>query len=345
MPESILIMDDCISCGDKALYRCTPCTVSFCEEHKHLHTRNKNKVHIFETIGINLDSKQTAKIVESLLQKINVCKEYKERMIRETMTLVRLIKEICRNCLRNAESKAQWYMNLIEKIQNPITMQDLKMIEGELEVLLSFSVPTQNFQEILKSYGHQFLQKSPEVNTERLEKLKTMTVANIKQALAQEFRLFLEAHTDSVCCIAVTSDSKYIISGSADKTIRLWDLNSKRQECILQGHSNIVIRIAVTQDNKYIVSASFDKTVRIWDLQQKVQIVILNGHTDEVYCIGVTSDNQYIASGSADKTVRLWNFQNKSIYAVLKGHSKQVYCIVITSDNRYVISGSADNTV
>ena len=64
-----------------------------------------------------------------------------------------------------------------------------------------------------------------------------MTVDNIKKALAQEFNLFLEAHTESVYCVAVTSDNKYIISGSHDKTIRLWNLKDKRQECVFEGHS------------------------------------------------------------------------------------------------------------
>ena len=248
-------MDECISCDNKALYRCTPCIGSFCEEHKQLHERKKNKVHIFETIGIMLDSKQTAKIIENMLEKINVCKEFKERMMLETMTLIRKIEEMCTNCLNNAESKAQWYMDLIEKIQNPITMQDLKMIEDELEVLLSFTIPTQNIQEIIKYYDCQFFQESPKLNTERLKELKSMTVDNIKQALAQDFGLFLEAHTDSVICIAMTSDNKYLLSGSIDKTIRLWDLYDKRQECFLEGHSDCVRGIAVTKDNKYIVSA------------------------------------------------------------------------------------------
>ena len=98
-------MNECISCEDKALYRSTPCTASFCEEHKHLHERNKTKFHIFEIIKIKLASKQTANIVENLLQKISVCKEFRERMILETMAPVRQIEEICRNCLNSAEKK------------------------------------------------------------------------------------------------------------------------------------------------------------------------------------------------------------------------------------------------
>ena len=65
-------------------------------------------------------------------------------MILETTALVQQIEERCRNCLNNAKRKALWYMNLIEEIQNPITMQDLKMIEGQLEVPLSFSNPLED---------------------------------------------------------------------------------------------------------------------------------------------------------------------------------------------------------
>ena len=338
-------MDDCISCGDKALYRCKPCTASFCEEHKGLHQRNKNKVHVFETIGIKLDPRQATKMLESLRLKFNACKEFKERMILETTALIRRIKQLCTNCLNIAESKAQSYMSLIEKIEDNIMLQDYNRLDSEIKICLSFTMPTQNYQEILNFYEYPFFQESPTVNTERLEELKSMTVDKIKQALAEEFKLFLEISTECVFCIAVTSDNKYIVSGLTDRTIRLWDIKDKRQECVLQGHSDSVRRIAVTKDNKYIVSASFDKTVRIWNLQQKVQIAILNGHTDRVFGIAVTSDNKYIASGSGDKTVRLWNLQNKCIYAVLESHSAAVYCIAITNDNRYVISGALDNTV
>ena len=98
-------MDECIGCGDKALYRCKPCKALFCEEHKDLHEKNKNKVHIFEEIGVNLDSKQTEKIVENLILKIKKVKEFKERIILETRTLIQKIEELCTNCLKNVEAK------------------------------------------------------------------------------------------------------------------------------------------------------------------------------------------------------------------------------------------------
>ena len=61
----------------------------------------------------------------------------------------------------------------------------------------------------------------------------------------------------------MTNDYKYIISGSSDYTIRIWNLLEHRQEAVLQGHAGSVLTVAVTSDNKYILSGSNDKTIRI----------------------------------------------------------------------------------
>ena len=81
----------------------------------------------------------------------------------------------------------------------------------------------------------------------------------------------MKGHTNYVRTVAVTRDNKYIISGSEDKTIRIWNLLEKRQETVLQGHLNGVDSVAVTSDNKYIVSGSFDNTIRIRKLWIKTK--------------------------------------------------------------------------
>ena len=89
------------------------------------------------------------------------------------------------------------------------------------------------------------------------------------------FDLLLQGHIDWVRCVKVTSDIKYIISCSADKKIRLWNLLENRQETVLQGHTSSVECVTVTSDNKYIVSCSFDSTIRIWNLLDCRQEAVL----------------------------------------------------------------------
>ena len=86
----------------------------------------------------------------------------------------------------------------------------------------------------------------------------------------------------------MTSINKFIISGSYDQTIRIWNFLQKRQETVLQGHLNAVTSTVVTTDNKYIISGSLDKTIRVWNLLGKKLETTLQGHSNWVTSVPVT---------------------------------------------------------
>ena len=98
----------------------------------------------------------------------------------------------------------------------------------------------------------------------------------------QNTRLCSTRLTNQVCCIAVAADLTYILSGSSDKTIRIWNMQDKRQEAQLQGHTGNVLAVAITSDSKTVVSGSTDKALRIWSYEHKRQESILQGHTGSV---------------------------------------------------------------
>ena len=79
-----------------------------------------------------------------------------------------------------------------------------------------------------------------------------------------------------LCSVCVTHDGK-IVSGSGDKTVRVWDMQGK-ELAICRGHEDWVYSVCVTKDGK-IVSGSDDKTVRVWDMQGK-ELAICRGHED-----------------------------------------------------------------
>ena len=64
----------------------------------------------------------------------------------------------------------------------------------------------------------------------------------------------MKGHSSTVRTVAVTSDNKYVISGSSDNTIRIWNVFEKRQETVLEEHLNWVNSVSVTSDNKFIIS-------------------------------------------------------------------------------------------
>ena len=151
-----------------------------------MHEKIKATVHIFEIIGKHVGSRQTDKILDNGTLKIKELKTFKERITEETMTLIKKIEELCDKCLANAEWKIKTYMNLIVKTQNPITAQDLNTLESQLKLSLSFCIPSQNFQDILKYYNQEFFGENEERVAMEIEKSKALYEKTV--ALEKEYR-------------------------------------------------------------------------------------------------------------------------------------------------------------
>ena len=76
--------------------------------------------------------------------------------------------------------------------------------------------------------------------------------------------LYLQPSQDYVLSIATTADRKWLISGSRDKTFRIWDSESGELEATVRGNSNSVISVAASGAQNLIATASGDKTVTLW---------------------------------------------------------------------------------
>ena len=122
-------------------------------------------------------------------------------------------------------------------------------------------------------------------------------------------RRVLEGHTYLVCAVALTADGKRAISGSSDKTLRVWDLEGNQPPRVLEGHTGAVHAVALTADGKRAVSGSDDKTLRVWDLEGNQSPRVLEGHTDAVQAVALTADGKRAVSGSDDKTLRVWDLE------------------------------------
>jgi WD40 repeat protein len=110
-----------------------------------------------------------------------------------------------------------------------------------------------------------------------------------------------------VTSVAFSPDGRRIVSGSWDKTVRIWDAETGAQvSAPLVGHSGSVTSVAFSPDGRRIVSGSYDETVRIWDAETGAQVSApLVGHSDEVTSVAFSPDGRRIVSGSDDTTVRV----------------------------------------
>ena len=112
---------------------------------------------------------------------------------------------------------------------------------------------------------------------------------------------------------------KFILSGSSDKTIKVWDIeNNYEVNATITAHNDTVKCLAVYK-NYYLVSGSYDKSIKIWDLRKHFELKhIIYGHEDCVLSVVIKkhyifsiSGNVNISSLSKDNSIRIWNCKSK----------------------------------
>ncbi len=147
-----------------------------------------------------------------------------------------------------------------------------------------------------------------------------------------------KGHTDAVMCLQF--NDKILATGSYDRTIKIWDIESGEVLRTLHGHEHGIRTLQFDEDR--LISGGMDCSVRIWNWHtgQCVSRSVQHGH----YVVGLHFEGHILATGSADHTIRIWNLQKMTTYALL-GHEEWVNSVKLQSQCRRLLSASDDLTV
>lgn len=148
-----------------------------------------------------------------------------------------------------------------------------------------------------------------------------------------------EGHDDSVICMAILPNWR-VVSGSADATLRVWDVASGQCLQTMKGHKGRIICVDILPDGQ-VVSGSADHTLRIWDTSSGKCLKKLEGHTSNINCVTILPDGR-IVSVSKDRTLRIWEPFSERKPQILEGHTGNINCVAAFPDGR-VVSGSDDH--
>ena len=115
----------------------------------------------------------------------------------------------------------------------------------------------------------------------------------------------LERLTHDVTSVAFSPDGTCIVSGSGDRTIRVWDARSGDVVAgPFEGHTDKVTSVAFSPDGTRIVSGSWDLTIRVWDTRSGDAVAgSFEGHADCVKSVAFSPDGTRTVSGSNDYTI------------------------------------------
>ncbi|KAK9457469.1 WD40-repeat-containing domain protein [Dipodascopsis uninucleata] len=176
----------------------------------------------------------------------------------------------------------------------------------------------------------------------------------------------LKGHDHTVSCVRFMPGGEYLISGSRDNTIRIWEVKTGYGIRNIVGHTAWVKTLSLSTDGERIVSAGADQSIRISDATSgDTKVVISNGHDHVIECSAIapppsyeyiakmagssipprlSSSFEYFATGSRDRTIKIWDSRGNLI-TILEGHDNWIRDLVFHPGGKYILSVGDDKTI
>jgi WD40 repeat protein/serine/threonine protein kinase len=159
----------------------------------------------------------------------------------------------------------------------------------------------------------------------------------LSQSVTANPRTFAD-HENGVHSAAFSRDGRYIITGSRDKNLRLWDVATGKCLRILEGGGSLV---AYSPDGRLALSVGYEKYkttgLRLWDLATGQCLCIHGIGADP---IAFSPDGRFALSGAEDNTLRLWDVAGGQCLRTFEGHKKKINAVAFSPDGRFALSGN-----
>jgi len=198
-----------------------------------------------------------------------------------------------------------------------VTVELLGVLKGHNGWVTSVCVGTKNDKPLLLSGSRDRTVLVWDLDLETQSQSNTEE-GNLNRVIGKPFRA-LKGHNHFVSCLSITSDSKFAVSGSWDKTLRLWDLNTYKTKCVLVGHTKDVLSCSFSTDSRIIYSGSMDKSVKLWNLNGECKFTEdkeSKGWYSSIINIKKGKEGPLVATGSWDCLVRFFDKDFNKIKAI-----------------------------
>lgn len=178
----------------------------------------------------------------------------------------------------------------------------------------------------------------------------------------------LSGHLDVVLSVAFSPDGRKALTGSGDKTAKLWDVSTGRELRTFQasllrrlwgklanmatsgeGITVPVLRgsvhsVAFSPDGRKVLTGTWDTTAKLWDVATGRELRTFKGHTGWIFAVAFSPDGQQVLSGSEDGTAKLWDVATGQELRSFQGHRLSITSVAFSPDGRRVLTGADDET-
>jgi COMPASS component SWD3 len=155
-------------------------------------------------------------------------------------------------------------------------------------------------------------------------------------------------HEAEITAIVISPDSRVIATGSADTTLKIWNLETGKLICTLGSHltwgahKQRIVSLAFSPIAQTLASSSSDGTIKLWNLRSRECSQTIKGYANY---LAFSPDGQTLAAGGWDRNIQLRQLSNPDSQITLSGHFNSINAIAFSPDGRTVVSASADGNI
>jgi WD40 repeat protein/DNA-binding SARP family transcriptional activator/energy-coupling factor transporter ATP-binding protein EcfA2 len=173
-------------------------------------------------------------------------------------------------------------------------------------------------------------------STGRVAAIATLDADTVIQGPGPRDRVVLRGHTNDVTSLAFSPDDKHVVSGSEDRTLRLWSAHGTLER-VLRGHDKAVLYATYSHDGRQVASADTNGTVRVWQVASG-RSAALYGHEGQVNSVEFDRSGQRLVTAGEDGTVRVWSTAGGRALLVVTHHAGRALAASFSPDATQVLS-------
>ncbi|XP_049866312.1 protein qui-1 [Pectinophora gossypiella] len=151
-----------------------------------------------------------------------------------------------------------------------------------------------------------------------------------------------KGHSGRILCMCVTRESQYLLTGSEDTSVIVWDLHTLAVKTKILEHIAPVLCVAAIVNRSLVISGGEDSAVIVTSLVDGALVTKLDHHRGSVTAVKVIQDGEILVTGSQDGTVCTWNVDNFTLLSTISA-GVPIHAMDITEDNVFLITLQGDN--